>query len=122
MFLKVLAAVEHAHGHAVIHRDLKPANILFGADGNPKLLDFGIAKVLGETEAAASATRILTPEFAAPEQLRGQALTTATDTYLAGGVLYQIAHRRQPPQSGRRHRGRGPSRSSASTTSRRRAS
>jgi eukaryotic-like serine/threonine-protein kinase len=90
LFLKVLAAVEYAHGHVVIHRDLKPANILVGADGNPKLLDFGIAKVLGETEAAASATRILTPEFAAPEQLRGQTLTTATDTYLAGGVLYRL--------------------------------
>ncbi len=90
LFLKVLDAVEHAHGHVVIHRDLKPANILVGADGNPKLLDFGIAKVLGETQAATTATRILTPEFAAPEQVRGQALTTATDTFLAGGVLYKL--------------------------------
>jgi non-specific serine/threonine protein kinase/serine/threonine-protein kinase len=89
LFLKVLDAVEHAHGHVVIHRDLKPANILVGADGNPKLLDFGIAKVLGEAEVV-NATRILTPEFAAPEQVRGQSITTATDTFLAGGVLYKL--------------------------------
>ncbi len=74
----------------VIHRDLKPANILVGADGNPKLLDFGIAKVLGERDATATATRIHTPEFAAPEQVRGRAITTATDTFLAGGVLYKL--------------------------------
>ena len=90
LFLKVLDAVEYAHGHVVIHRDLKPANILVGADGSPKLLDFGIAKVLGAAEAAAVATRILTPEFAAPEQVRGQGITTATDTFLAGGVLYKL--------------------------------
>lgn len=90
LFLKVLDAVEHAHGHLVIHRDLKPGNILVGADGNPKLLDFGIAKVLGETDGDATVTRILTPEFAAPEQVRGQALTTATDTFLAAGVLYKL--------------------------------
>ena len=90
LLLKVLDAVEYAHGHVVIHRDLKPANILVDAEGNPKLLDFGIAKVLGERDAAATATRILTPEFAAPEQVRGEALTTATDTFLAGGVLYKL--------------------------------
>jgi len=90
LFLKVLDAVEHAHGHLVIHRDLKPANILVNAEGNPKLLDFGIAAVLGERNATTTATRTLTPEFAAPEQVRGQALTTATDTFLAGGVLYKL--------------------------------
>ncbi len=90
LLLKVLDAVEHAHGHLVIHRDLKPTNILVDAEGNPKLLDFGIATMLGERNATTTATRTLTPEFAAPEQVRGKTLTTATDTFLAGGVLYKL--------------------------------
>ena len=113
LFLKVLDAVDYAHRHAVIHRDLKPANILVPEDGQPRLLDFGIARVLGRvnppgtnqpgtnqpgtnqpgTNQPGAATRILTPEFAAPEQVRGDAVTTATDTFLAGGILYKLLTR-----------------------------
>ena len=88
LVLQVLAAVEHAHTRLIIHRDLKPSNILVGADGTTKLLDFGIAKLLGEdgegqawSALTSDGYRALTPEFAAPEQLRGGPVTTATDVY-----------------------------------------
>jgi tetratricopeptide (TPR) repeat protein len=96
LFVKVCGAVEYAHRNLVIHRDLKPANILIGAGGEPKLLDFGVAKLLspGATGATAGLTaaqvRLLTPEYASPEQVRGERVTTATDLYALGAVLYEL--------------------------------
>jgi len=91
-FLDVCGAVQHAHRNLIVHRDLKPGNILVSTDGNPKLLDFGIAKLLDS--AADGATRtgaaLLTPEFAAPEQFRGEPVTTATDVYQLGLVLHEL--------------------------------
>jgi serine/threonine-protein kinase len=89
LFIKVCAAVEHAHRHLVVHRDLKPSNILVNADGEPKLLDFGIAKLVDGSIAEATQTA-LTPAYAAPEQLRGGAISTATDVYALGLVLFRL--------------------------------
>ncbi len=93
LFLDVLAAVNHAHTHLVVHRDIKPGNILVTPEGTVKLLDFGVAKLL-EDEDASELTRAgahaLTPEYAAPEQLLGQSITTATDVYALGLVLYTL--------------------------------
>ncbi|HEX6106729.1 MAG TPA: serine/threonine-protein kinase [Gemmatimonadales bacterium] len=104
LLLEVCAAVHYAHGRLVIHRDLKPGNILVTADGRVKLLDFGIAKVVeGDDEAGTqnvtrTADRILTPEYAAPEQVRGEPVTAATDVYALGVVLYELltGRRAQP--------------------------
>ncbi len=97
LFLKVCAAVEYAHRNLVIHRDLKPANILVTADGEPKLLDFGIAKLL---DAGADVTQTglsaLTPQYASPEQVRGGTITTASDVYSLGLILYELLTRRKP--------------------------
>ncbi len=92
LMLPVCEAVHFAHQKLVVHRDLKPDNILVTAAGNPKLLDFGIAKVLSEAPAAApqTATRILTPEYGSPEQVRGEVAATTTDIYGLGGVLYKL--------------------------------
>jgi serine/threonine protein kinase len=91
LFLSVLAAVAHAHSNLIVHRDIKPANIYVSSDGAVKLLDFGIAKLLDD-EAESAATKsgafALTPQYAAPEQLLGGPITTATDVYALGVVLY----------------------------------
>ena len=89
MFTKVAKAVQHAHRNLVVHRDLKPSNILVTRDGDIKLLDFGIAKLLpNNTEMRGTETRslerVMTPKYAAPEQIKGETITTATDTYQLG--------------------------------------
>ena len=91
VFLKVCAAVSHAHAQLVIHRDIKPGNILVTAAGEPKLLDFGIARLVDGGDARTlTATRSLTLAYASPEQIEGAALGTATDVYSLGAVLYEI--------------------------------
>jgi tetratricopeptide (TPR) repeat protein len=97
LFLEVGDAVEYAHRNLVVHRDLKPANILVTGEGHPKLLDFGIAKLL-EVEEGATLTgvRPLTPEFAAPEQLKGEPVTTITDVYGLGMVLFELLSGKRP--------------------------
>ncbi|MBS0555804.1 MAG: serine/threonine protein kinase [Proteobacteria bacterium] len=101
LFLQICAAVQFAHGQLVVHRDIKPSNILVAADGSAKLLDFGIAKLLDDSSDGHTATvdalhRPLTPAYAAPEQLRGEAATTATDIYALGGVLYELLTGHRP--------------------------
>lgn len=90
LFDQVCAAVAHAHAQLVVHRDLKPTNVLVDSEGRAKLLDFGIALVLDDGEAAAPATRVFTLEYAAPEQLRGERVTTASDVYSLGLILYEL--------------------------------
>ncbi len=96
LFRKVLEAVAYAHRRLIVHRDLKPSNILVTADGSPKLLDFGIARILDQEEGADSpgATRtgeaMLTPEYASPEQRRGDPVATGSDIYSLGIVLYEL--------------------------------
>src|SRR6266567_2455563 len=89
LFRGVCDAVRYAHQHLVVHRDLKPGNILVTADGTVKLLDFGIAKVvepeqMGDLVETATMTRVMTPEYASPEQVKGDAITTLTDVYSLG--------------------------------------
>jgi tetratricopeptide (TPR) repeat protein len=97
-FLQVCGAVSDAHAHLIVHRDLKPSNIRVADDGSVKLLDFGIAKLLSADGSSRGDTRALalTPEFAAPEQLRGQPVTTRTDVYALGALLYQMLTGRTP--------------------------
>jgi serine/threonine protein kinase len=91
LFRQVCGAVQFAHGHLVAHRDIKPNNILVANDGTPKLLDFGIAKLVDPGhELRATLIAPLTPEYASPEQIRGEVVTAATDIYSLGVVLYRL--------------------------------
>jgi len=97
LFLDVCDAVAYAHRKLIIHRDLKPSNILVDAAGQPKLLDFGIAKILApDTDQTSTQERLLTPDYASPEQVRGAAQSTATDIYSLGAVLYKLLTRQSP--------------------------
>jgi serine/threonine-protein kinase len=103
LFRDVCAAVQHAHQKLVVHRDLKPSNILVTDEGTPKLLDFGIAKLLASDSGRAvtrteTALRLMTPDYASPEQVRGGAITTATDVYALGAVLYELLTALRPHQ------------------------
>ncbi len=102
LFLRVCEAVQHAHRNLVVHRDLKPGNILVTPDGTPKLLDFGIARLLPDPAAGPGATatatvlQALTPDYASPEQVRGETIGVSTDVYSLGVILYELLAGRRP--------------------------
>lgn len=102
IFLQVCEAVEYAHRNLIIHRDIKPGNILVRADNTVKLLDFGIAKLMSPdttalpSEKTATSMRLMTPQYASPEQVRGEPVTTASDIYLLGIVLYELLTGHRP--------------------------
>lgn len=109
LFLRIAEAIAHAHRNLIIHRDLKPANIFVTADGTPKLLDFGVAKLISPDAApaltATAAHRPLTPEYASPEQILGLPVTTTTDIYSLGAILYELltGKRAHATTTGSRH-------------------
>jgi non-specific serine/threonine protein kinase/serine/threonine-protein kinase len=109
LFLRVCAPVHHAHRSLVVHRDLKPGNILVTADGSPKLLDFGIARLVrpahepGDVDLTVTVLRMLTPDYASPEQVRGEPVTTATDVYSLGVLLYELLSGQRPYRTGHIH-------------------
>jgi len=100
LFAKVCEAISYAHQQLIIHRDIKPSNIIVTAAGEPKLLDFGIAKLLlpdtRDAERTATQFHVMTPDYASPEQLSGKMTTTATDVYSLGVVLYELLTGRRP--------------------------
>jgi len=125
LFRTACEAVQHAHRHLIVHRDLKPSNILVNAAGHVKLLDFGIAKLLTpdldeSVPVTQSGVRVLTPAYASPEQLRGEPVTTASDVYGVGVVLYELLVGRRPfesrPESGPQPGDREPTRPSTAVT------
>ncbi len=107
LFTRVAQAVQYAHANLVVHRDLKPSNILVTGDGHPRLLDFGIAKLLdaGAPGPVTGDLSLLTPEYGAPEQFRGESVTTATDVFALGVLLYELVSGHHPfehvPAAGR---------------------
>jgi serine/threonine-protein kinase len=104
IFLEICEAVQHAHRNLIVHRDLKPSNILVDDGGRVKLLDFGIAKLLGDGDSAAgrghTVVRALTLDYAAPEQLRGDSVSTSADVYALGVLLYELLTGKRPHQTG----------------------
>jgi non-specific serine/threonine protein kinase/serine/threonine-protein kinase len=109
LFRQICSALLYAHQHLIVHCDLKPGNILVTEDGTPKLLDFGIAKMLEPgplpQEATVTIARMMTPEYASPEQIRGEPISTSTDIYSLGVILYEIltGHRPYRLQTRRPH-------------------
>ncbi len=99
LFQKICSAVQYAHQHLVIHRDLKPNNIMVTEDGSPKLLDFGISKLVsleGDTQQTQTEFRALTPGYASPEQVKGDTISTSTDVYSLGVILYELLTGKRP--------------------------
>jgi serine/threonine protein kinase len=96
LFLQVCEAISYAHRNLVIHRDLKPSNILVDSSGGPKLLDFGIARILDEVNRGETRERLMSSDYASPEQVRGDAHSTATDVYSLAALLYALVTGRSP--------------------------